>query len=572
MKLKISFLLLLAIVFAIFFIGKQSPLEIAKEDWNRLLNRTKQALIEKKELDLPIENKWKEPSVVFISVCDGFSPAVIKIGKGDNLIAAINQAINKFQDINQIKLIKLDIVKEIKYAGQFLYKSKIKMPLEPSLWGISFDENFTLAFLPETVVSQSFVSRKNTLNMRNIKRYVLLDHNLKKAQKEVFKKEEKNVFQFNTISYLLDEEVVYKLYRGNRIKPKLTEEYLTDALNSACVYLTKAVDDSGKFNYIYLPRSGRVPNKYNLVRHAGTVYSMLELYEFNRDPELLKSAKRAINFLLVHLKPCSLNALCFVDDGYYKLGGNGLSVVALAKYIDATKDTKYLPIMQKLCNQILASQNEKGKFVIEKMGYPNGNILNFDSVYYPGEAILGLLRMYEHDNDPKWLDAAIKAMDWIINVRDYFKIYADHWLLYGLNDIYRYHKSNQYLKHTKKIVKKIFDEQHKWPKHPDWYGGFYSPPRSTPTATRSEGLIAAYKLFNDYDDRKFADKIYQTTTKAIQFQLINQFRLENSMYLNDPIKPLGGFKRSLNNFEIRIDYVQHNISSILAYLKILKTI
>ncbi len=41
------------------------------------------------------------------------------------------------------------------------------------------------------------------------------------------------------------------------------------------------------------------------------------------------------------------------------------------------------------------------------------------------------------------------------------------------------------------------------------------------------------------------------------------------MYLRDPRRALGGFHRSLTNYEIRIDYVQHNISAILGLMRIM---
>ncbi len=40
------------------------------------------------------------------------------------------------------------------------------------------------------------------------------------------------------------------------------------------------------------------------------------------------------------------------------------------------------------------------------------------------------------------------------------------------------------------------------------------------------------------------------------------------MYLPHPQRVIGCFRRSLTNFEIRIDYVQHNISSILSLYNI----
>ena len=50
---------------------------------------------------------------------------------------------------------------------------------------------------------------------------------------------------------------------------------------------------------------------------------------------------------------------------------------------------------------------------------------------------------------------------------------------------------------------------------------------------------------------------------------MTQFQPESVMYLLDPQEALGGFHNSLTNFEIRIDYVQHNVSSILCLAEIL---
>jgi hypothetical protein len=41
------------------------------------------------------------------------------------------------------------------------------------------------------------------------------------------------------------------------------------------------------------------------------------------------------------------------------------------------------------------------------------------------------------------------------------------------------------------------------------------------------------------------------------------------MYLPNPPRALGGFHTSLTDYEIRIDYVQHNISSLLGLYRAL---
>jgi len=61
--------------------------------------------------------------------------------------------------------------------------------------------------------------------------------------------------------------------------------------------------------------------------------------------------------------------------------------------------------------------------------------------------------------------------------------------------------------------------------------------------------------------------------KAIQlgiaFQLQTQFMPESVMYLDHPANALGGFHNNLTDYTVRIDYVQHNISALLGYYRIL---
>ena len=63
--------------------------------------------------------------------------------------------------------------------------------------------------------------------------------------------------------------------------------------------------------------------------------------------------------------------------------------------------------------------------------------------------------------------------------------------------------------------------------------------------------------------------LLQVLELGVRFQLQTQLRPESAMYLPDPQRAIGGFRRSLTNFEIRIDYVQHNISSLLLLRRIL---
>ena len=102
-------------------------------------------------------------------------------------------------------------------------------------------------------------------------------------------------------------------------------------------YLVNATNDQGVFAYEYNALEDLVNNrKYNLLRHAGTVYSMLQLYNNTNDKKLFSMSEKALDFLLLFIKPYD-NASCIVNnEDEIKLGGNALTIIALVEYTKIT--------------------------------------------------------------------------------------------------------------------------------------------------------------------------------------------------------------------------------------------
>ena len=80
-----------------------------------------------------------------------------------------------------------------------------------------------------------------------------------------------------------------------------------------------------------------------------------------------------------------------------------------------------------------------------------------------------------------------------------------------------------------------------------------------------EGLVGAYRLAEFAGDD--LEPLLEAMMLSAGFQMRCQFNQYNSIYLPNPRKAMGGFARSIDNFEIRIDYVQHALSAMIAYEK-----
>jgi hypothetical protein len=352
---------------------------------------------------------------------------------------------------------------------------------------------------------------------------------------------------------------------------------LLDAINLAKNhYFKKTINSKGKFIYEFHPSKKTDLSRYNMLRHAGTVYSMLEVFELTKDRGILTYAQQGLKYLIGKIEPVRVDgteSCALVHNDSIKLGGNGLSIIALAKYCELTRSEEYIPLLRELAKWMVLSQREDGWFPVHKVIKSTMQATDFVSGYYPGEAILGLVRLYRIDNDAQWLSAAEKAADYIIHVRDKNQIIPDHWFMYALNDLYRFKKNRDYIDHSLKMANEICSTQiRNHPTRTEWNGGYIvnsPPPRTTPAACRSEGLSATYKLVRDHgdqSDRRSLDPIMQAIHAGIDFQLRMQVKGE----IKFSKKWLGGFMESPLHESIRIDYTQHNISSLILFYTILK--
>ena len=326
------------------------------------------------------------------------------------------------------------------------------------------------------------------------------------------------------------------------------------------------------------PRRDSVDDDYNLLRHAGACYALSELAGATGDERYSQAARRGIEALLETAAPpkpehAQADFEAIVSPGQEaKLGGAALAILAILEYQRASGDETLLGRARSLARFLVHQQEASGRFH-SKYFYGAPDPEPFESIYYPGEAILALTRLHRVDQDELWLKTARQGADWLIKVRDSGKTVEelphDHWLLMGLDELQLLTGDELYASHSAKIAQAIVGAQRRQSRNVDWIGSFYDPPRSTPTATRAEGLVASYRLAR----RLGADVRPQLEAlmRMAAFQRRCQFSPENTLYLPRPDRALGGFRRSLTHWEIRIDYVQHNLSAYLGLRSILLT-
>jgi hypothetical protein len=357
------------------------------------------------------------------------------------------------------------------------------------------------------------------------------------------------------------------------------------ALTRAKGYLIQSVRPDGKFTYEYDPETDLDSGYYNILRHAGTAYAMLELYDADRDPRLLAAAERAIDYLLKQVKPGRHeNTACVVEDGWVKLGGNALAAVALAEHARVTGDRRHLKVALDLGRSIVLAQEASGRFASHKERFPGGQRSDFVSAYYPGEAILALARLHALDPDGPWMAKAHRAAGWLIRVRDAGHtprtVAHDHWLLYALGELYRDRPDRAYADHALLITRAILDANVAVRDVKDEQSGGEDEGGdgdgesaaddakalaggANQIATRIEGLCAAHPLLVAAGEDAAAAEVRAALARAADALAGFQFSEQDAARFPNPPRVAGGFRASETSDVIRIDTVQHSVSALL---------
>jgi hypothetical protein len=511
-----------------------------------------------------------ELRVVFITLADGAGHYEVASGMGMGLQGATTVAYKRVQQKwkRPTAQVKVDIMCEVIAADPARVRGNKKLLLDRTLAGIIIDK-LENAWLPEESTRHDLVYRNGRINYDQVTR--VLGDRISNLHSD-------KVWVFTTRSRYADTRQNIVLFRNHPFRPAINVEKARQVALEGAASLALHTPPSGRMNYDYNAATDQVGEDYNIIRHAGSLWSMLEVYKEHPTVELRQAIVNATAYAKTQIKrfaPQYPTLRVLRCEGMAKLGANGLGLVALASAYRQGIDDTLLPTMQAMGRWILATQTPQGELPMHAIILGSLRLLDFKCDYYPGEAILGLVNLYKIDRDYRWLEAADRAARWLINVRDggkdYTQLDRDHWLLYGLNALHRELPRPMFPAHARKLMKRILHEQHQNATIADWAGGWKTPPLSTSAGCMCEGLSAGYELLRDYD----ADpEELLTIRKAIEAGLSNQlqyrFTPENSVYLRNPKRAHGGFHCSFTRWDIRIDYTQHSLTSFLNYWRLFR--
>lgn len=432
------------------------------------------------------------------------------------------------------------------------------------------------------------------MHVRNAGLEKVLGHLQKKANgvPVLGKAPEHGEFIIPTESYTEYQGQPVALYRASNLIATPSPAEILDATKLGGDYLVKILQENNKWLYEGDLGYDRYKTSYNQLRHAGTVYSLYQLYRATGVEKYKEAADRGWLWVLTQIEreedrggaDCAFlveksnKTIKGKKKTVYtvKLGGTGLALIALAERLQVNSTPEDLELARQFANHILRSQHKDGSFdsYWPFKGQPAKRIR---SIYYPGEAMLGLLRLYKIAPDQRYLEAAKAGVSYFINER--FKLLGmrlsvppDAWLMLALNELHGFSPEKIYADYCETLTDSMKNDQldRAWETfYPDYDGGYFPfPPAVTPAGARMEGITACYQTLERVgrDNRD----IRELLARAARFQIERVIRPEFAHLYPNPGRALGAFRHSPVANMIRIDYNQHNISGLLIAAKILE--
>jgi hypothetical protein len=384
-------------------------------------------------------------------------------------------------------------------------------------------------------------------------------------------------------------------FRGNVLWDGLPgEAAILESLKIGGQWLAYTVKEDGKFDYEYFPNQDKSSSGYNIVRHAGSVYGLFEMWHLAEEESVIKpdqdiyldKASRAIGFIYDALKTPKnakeKDRVCLIERNSCESGSNALALLTFlgrpekdqipAKYRTEIYRQNDEAIMEGLALTMVDMIDKNGKVFrrySEAISQPK---VKKEPLYYPGEVMLALMSYYKATEDKRWLEAAEKIAERQIKwyKRDRF-IVPDHWVMQAFRDLWRVTKKDKYAESAYAMATHYSSEQYPYifQGFPDYYGAWRrtdDTPRTTRAGSRSEALRGVMHLAWERGDD--ATVYEDSLLMAARHLMEQQYTERNSYWVPDFTRVRGAYPMGVVDNHIRIDNNQHALVGITGALEV----
>ncbi|MBI2667753.1 terpene cyclase/mutase family protein [Candidatus Woesearchaeota archaeon] len=326
----------------------------------------------------------------------------------------------------------------------------------------------------------------------------------------------------------------------------IEKEELENRLNLAGEWLLRMQMSNGNMEYEYFPLTDEYSKERNMIRHTASLWGFGLLYQNTKDQKYSNALEKGINLVLNEYYTEEDDFAYIKFNNEVNIGTSGFIILAM---LSSENPNKYKNEIEKLKNFIIRQQREDGSFKTYYLEEKE------DSEYYPGEALLALINLYEYDKNEEYLDVLNKALPYYMNYFDENpNVAMVTWHSQAYSKAFLITKNPEYAKYVF-ILNDWVTKRQNFGGDKLILGGYGSNPGIS-TSVYNEGVNDAFLVAKELNNE---DKIKRY---KLSIKLANQFLLKLQSMDKNNKNSFGGFGTNLNNPNQRIDHTQHSINSL----------
>ncbi len=325
---------------------------------------------------------------------------------------------------------------------------------------------------------------------------------------------------------------------------------------------TEAIENGGEWflnnqdeNFIYYqyePETDQHPNTHHSAREMGALWSITKLWKFLEDDRYEALALRGWDYFSATIQHDEAGNFSYftTTPEKIKLSYNAFGILSLLELDVPDKEAT----LEQLANGILYQQEESGEF---KTFFFSDRSSGKD--YYPGQALLALMSLYETNGNEAYLAAVEKAFPFYY---DYFDENPNTaFVPWQTQAYYKYYQ----VKPSEEVANYIFGMN-------DYIVNSFSDGAyckqfdfslGVVTAVYIEGINKAYSLAEEVGDTERSECYEHFIQEGSTAIMALQFPMKGQKANNYADAALGGFSGSSADFSHQVDRNQHAVMALM---------
>ena len=359
----------------------------------------------------------------------------------------------------------------------------------------------------------------------------------------------------------------YLAYQQGSIDTLSAKEMRQIILNAE-TWQVASQEENGHFGYEYVPLEDRYLKDDNMIRQAGTLFALSEIYkhQVEKDAATAEAIEKAISYFeSISVKGKSIDGdfLCIKNTARSRTCSTGsvcLALIGILNYVAAHPEKKetYKNTIEKYAAYILAARHEGAGF--SGSYWVGGGFSSKESPFYNGEAMLALVRYYQYRPDEhvkKVLDETFAYL----SAKEIFESPLYLWIMAALKDMNRLWPNAAYTSYASEFTSRRLGEASA--RHDN----------SRNYCAVPEGFTSAYSVLKNSESAAYLTRLnteiefWLAKTSYLQIREENPYRLvikdgqpQLKKVLNPDIAD-GGFLTAPEEPTQRVDFTQHCVSA-----------